>query len=81
MANANENNMLASNDPFLTRHEVAEIVAKDLRLSAAHVYDRYMAIPEFPKPVNIESATGRRPRRLWLQSVISNYLAEKRRAA
>lgn len=74
-------NEQASNDPLLTKSEVAKMVASDIRLSVRHVYDRYMAIPSFPKPKRIPSAAGRKPRLVWTQSSIARYLAGIREAA
>lgn len=72
---------MTSLDPLLTKSEVADLVSKDLRLSYRHVYDRYISLPGFPKPVKIESALGHKPRLVWVQSAIIRFLSEKRMAA
>lgn len=62
---------------LLTKGEVANIVATKLRMSERHVYDRYMALPNFPAPVLIESVMGSRPKKLWRSSVIDEFLHDK----
>lgn len=50
---------------ILKQKEAAELIAGELRLSARHVYDRYFHLPNFPGPILIKSATGRRPAKRW----------------
>ena len=68
-------------DPLLTKSEVAEMVSQDLKLSYRHVYEKFMALPDFPKPLPIESATGMRPALRWMQSEVIKFLSGMRRAA
>jgi predicted DNA-binding transcriptional regulator AlpA len=67
-------------DPLLTKKEVADLVSQDLKLSYRHVYDKFMFLPEFPRPLAINSATGMRPAMRWMESEVVRFLAGMRRA-
>lgn len=68
-------------EPLMTQAQVAELLSKLANISARHIYDRWVHLPDFPKPVLLPIAVGsKRPKR-WHRADIVSWAERNKLAA
>lgn len=75
-----ENIMDQTLEPLMSRSEVAKYIANYLRVSFRMVYDRYVAMPGFPKPIELPSSTGRKTIKRWNKTDIYEWMTGQKKA-
>lgn len=74
----NDNNI---EQPTMTQNQVAEYVARILGVSERQVYDRWVHMPGFPKPIMLPSYSGGTPRKRYLKDTIIEWTNRQLKAA
>lgn len=70
-----------NNEPTMTQRQVAQYIAKILVVSERQVYDRWVHMPDFPKPVALPSFSGGTPRKRYLTDTIMEWTQRQLKAA
>ncbi len=68
-------------ESMMTQGQVAKYIAQKLAVSERQVYDRWVHLPNFPKPVLLPTMGGGIPRKRYVQSEIIEWAESQRRAA
>ncbi|MFA6904418.1 MAG: hypothetical protein WC236_15190 [Gallionellaceae bacterium] len=68
-------------EPLMSRNDVAKYISSYLNVSFRQVYDRYIMLPDFPKPVPLPTVTGKNSRNRWKKDDIFHWMTGQRKAA
>jgi predicted DNA-binding transcriptional regulator AlpA len=68
-------------DPLLKQRQVAQYIARKLAVSERQVYDRWVHLPNFPKPIVLPTVNGGIPRKRWDKQSIIEWTENQLQAA